>query len=127
MNETSNFLASEIPLLMHEALDWIATRMEKKQKDRVWIENFVKVGQNINVFEEYDQVAMQLENNTYEYKWTIKALKDVLEKEKGFTHDKQPIEEFVNDYLDKKLEQAKEKEKVINHFKEKLCEAKITY
>ena len=78
------------------------------------------MGQNINVFEEYDKVAMQLENNTYEYTWTIKDLKAVLQKEKGFTHDKQPIEEFVNNYLDKKLEQADEKEKVINHFKEKL-------
>ena len=71
MDETNNFLASEIPLLMHQALEWMSVRMEKKQKDRIWIENFVNVGKDLNVFDEYEKVAMQLEHNCFEFKFDL--------------------------------------------------------
>ena len=42
IDERSNFLASEIPLLLHQAFLWMNTKMEQKQKDKIWLDNFVK-------------------------------------------------------------------------------------
>ena len=52
-DQTSRFMATEIPWLMYDALVWISDKMEKKRKDHIWIENFLQLSGKFDVFQEY--------------------------------------------------------------------------